>query len=266
VSADDLEGRVALVTGSSRGIGRATAVALASRGARVILTARGREDLEAATEEAARAGPSPRGEECDFEDPAQIESLFDRLKADRIAIDILVNNVGLARMARFDEVPDEEWHRDWELNVMSAVRCCRRVIPGMRRAGWGRIVNVASSAAKRPSARWPHYATTKAALLGLTMTLADAYGRDGITVNAICPGPVASSLWTGEGGFADRIAEERGVTRESVLEEVGKGIPLGRMGEPEEIAAAIAFLCTDAARFVHGAAFSVDGGNVRIIV
>jgi 3-oxoacyl-[acyl-carrier protein] reductase len=262
----ELESRVALVTGSSRGIGKATAVALASRGARVVVTARGRSDLREAAADVARVGPAPRIEECDFEEPAQIESLFDRLEADGLAIDILVNNVGIARMARFEDVPDEEWRRDWELNVMSAVRCCRRALPAMRRKGWGRIVNVASSAAKRPSARWPHYATTKAALLGLTMTLADAYGREGITVNAVCPGPVASSLWTAEGGLADAVAERRGGSRETAMAEVGERIPIGRMGEPEEVGEVIAFLCTDAARYVHGAALSVDGGNVRIVV
>ena len=261
-----LEGRLALVTGSSRGIGRATAVALGARGARVVVTARGAEDLARVVEVVARVGPAPRAEICDFEDPAAIEALFDRLETDGLVVDILVNNVGIARMARFDEVPDAEWRRDWELNVMSAVRCCRRALPAMHRKGWGRIVNVASSAAKRPSARWPHYATTKAALLGLTMALADAHGRDGITINAVCPGPVASPLWTAPGGLADAVAEARGGSPDAVLQEVGERIPIGRMGEPEEIGEVIAFLCTDAARYVHGAALSVDGGNVRIVV
>jgi 3-oxoacyl-[acyl-carrier protein] reductase len=257
--------RTALVTGSSRGIGRATAVALAAGGARVVLTARGTANLEEAARAVLAVGPEPRVEACDFEEAPQIDSLFDRLAADGVAIDILVNNVGIARIARFDEVPDREWARDWELNVMSAVRCSRRAIPSMRARGWGRIVNVASSAAKRPSARWPHYATTKAALLGLTMVLADTYARDGITVNAVCPGPVASPMWTGESGLANVVARP-GESREDVLERVGAGIPIGRMGEPEEIAAAIAFLASDAASYVNGAALSVDGGNLRIVV
>lgn len=254
------------MTGSSRGIGRATAVALASRGARVVLSARGASDLKEATRAVAAVGPEPRVEPCDFELPAEIDALFDRLDSDGVAIDILVNNVGRAFMARFDEVSDEEWTRDWELNVMSAVRCCRRALPTMRRRGWGRIVNVASSAGKRPSARWPHYATTKAALLGLTMVLADTCAREGITVNAVCPGPVMSPLWTAEGGLADHLADEQGVEWEKVLDRVGAGNPIGRMGEPEEIAAAIAFLCGNTASFVNGVALSVDGGSVRIVV
>jgi NAD(P)-dependent dehydrogenase (short-subunit alcohol dehydrogenase family) len=262
----ELAGRTALVTGSSRGIGRATAVALASRGARVVLSARGASDLEEAMRAVAAVGLEPRSEQCDFGLPAEIDGLFDRLDGDGVVIDILVNNVGRASMARFDEVSDEEWARDWELNVMSAVRCCRRALPAMRRRGWGRVVNVASSAGKRPSARWPHYATTKAALLGLTMVLADTYAREGITVNAVCPGPVASPSWTAEGGLADRLADKRGVDRREILDRVAAGIPIGRMGEPEEVAAAIAFLCGDAASFVNGVALSVDGGNVRIVV
>jgi NAD(P)-dependent dehydrogenase (short-subunit alcohol dehydrogenase family) len=167
-------------------------------------------------------------------------------------------------MADFLEVPDEEWAAIWELNVMSAVRCTRRSLPRMREQGWGRIVNVSSSAGIRPSARWPHYAPTKAALQALTMVLADAYGRDGVTVNAVCPGPVLSPTWTAEDGLAARLAEGRGKTKEEVLSAVGSRIPVGRMGEPEEIAAAIAFLASDEASFVNGAVVSVDGGNVHV--
>ncbi len=257
---------MALVTGSSRGIGRATAESLAARGATVVVTAREPADLEEAARAVAARGPAPRVERCDFGSADEIERLFDRLAEARVEIDVLVNNVGIARIASFDEIGDAEWARNWEINVMSAVRCARRAIPGMRARGWGRIVNVSSTAGKRPSARWPAYAPTKAALQALTMVLADDLGEAGVTVNAVCPGPVRTRLWTAPGeGLAARLAgDDEG--RAAVLERVGAGLPAGRMGEPGEIAAAIAFLASPAAAFVNGAVLAVDGGNVRTVV
>lgn len=257
--------RCALVTGSSRGIGRATAIALAQAGSRVVLSSRGGDDLETAAHAVAAAGPEPRVEACDFGDARQIDGLFNRLAADGEAIDILVNNVGLSRMGDFLEVADEEWTRSWVLNVMSAVRCTRRALPEMRERGWGRIVNVSSSAGIRPSARWPDYAPAKAALQALTMVLADGYAKDGITVNAVCPGPTLSPAWTAANGLAEHVAQTQGTTPARVLESVAARVPAGRMGEPEEIAAAIAFLASEEASFVNGAVVSVDGGNVHIV-
>ncbi|MDX1622874.1 MAG: SDR family oxidoreductase [Gemmatimonadota bacterium] len=256
--------RTALVTGSSRGIGRATAVALARDGTRVVLTARGREDLAEAAEEVAEAGGEPVVEPCDFGDAGSIASLFDRLEREGVEIDVLVNNVGVARIAPFEEVDDVEWDRNWRINVMSAVRCSRRVAPGMAGRGWGRIVNVSSSAGVRPSPRWPAYAPTKAATQALAMVLAATYGERGVTVNAVCPGPVATPMWTDEEGLW-RVVARKGEEREEVLARVGEGLPAGRMGEPGEVGAVIAFLCSEEASFVNGAVLSVDGGNVRIV-
>lgn len=261
----DLAGRTALVTGSSRGIGRAVAVALAGRGAEVILSARGAADLADAAAEVAAVGPAPRVEVCDFAGPAGIRALFDRLAADGVAVDVLVGNVGTARIAPFAEMDDDEWDRNWDVNVMSAVRSARRALPRMVERGWGRIVFVSSSAGKRPSARWPAYAPTKAALQALTMVLADEYGGTGVTINAVCPGPVRTSMWTGDDGLWRAVARP-GESKEAVLARIAAGIPAGRMGEPEEVAAVVAFLCSAAAGGVHGTALSVDGGNVRIVV
>lgn len=257
--------KTALVTGSSRGIGRATAVALAEAGFGVILTARGHADLADAAGEVVATGVDPRVEPCDFADPGSVQSLFDRLEDDGVEIDVLVNNVGVARLADFEDVDDEEWELNWAVNVMSAVRCGRRAIPAMAERGWGRVVNVSSSAGKRPSAKWPAYAPTKAALQALTMVLADEYGGTGVTVNAVCPGPVRTSMWTDEDGLWRAVARE-GEGREDVIERIGAGLPAGRMGEPGEVAAVVAFLCSEDAGWVHGAALSVDGGNVRIVV
>lgn len=230
----------------------------------MVLAARGREDLAKAAEAVAAAGAEPRVEICDFADAAEIADLFDRLETDRVSVDALVNNVGIARTASFEEVDDAEWTRNWEINVMSAVRCCRRTLAGMVDRGWGRIVNVSSSAGIRPGARWPAYAPTKSALQGLTMVLAATYGESGVTANAVCPGPAKTPMWTAEDGLW-REAARAGEDRDRVLERVGEGIPAGRMGKPAEIGAAIAFLCSEAASFVNGAVLSVDGGNVRIV-
>ncbi|MDX1660684.1 MAG: SDR family oxidoreductase [Gemmatimonadota bacterium] len=254
--------KTALVTGSSRGIGRATAVALAESGHAVVLTARGREDLAEAADAVAAAGGVARVERCDFGDEESIEGLFERLDDDGVAIDVLVNNVGVARMADFEDVDDAEWNLNWSVNVMSAVRCGRRAIPGMAERGWGRVVNVSSSAGKRPSAKWPAYAPTKAALQALTIVWADAYGSAGVRVNAVCPGPVKTPMWTAEDGLWREVADDRA----EALERVGEKLPVSRMGRPDEVAAAIAFLCGDEASWVHGAILSVDGGNVGIVV
>jgi NAD(P)-dependent dehydrogenase (short-subunit alcohol dehydrogenase family) len=135
----------------------------------------------------------------------------------------------------------------------------------MTERGWGRVVNVSSSAGKRPSARWAAYAPTKAALQGLTIVLADELRGTGVTVNAVCPGPVRSSLWTGEEGLWSSVAEG-GEGREEALARIGSGLHAGRMGEPEEVGEAISFLCSESASWVHGAVLSVDGGSVRLVV
>jgi 3-oxoacyl-[acyl-carrier protein] reductase len=148
----------------------------------------------------------------------------------------------------------------WQLNVMSYVRAIRAALPHLR-ASRGAIVNVSSTAGKRPSGGMPHYSVTKAAVLSLSRLAADLYAADGIRCNAVTPGPTATEAWLGEGGLAEQQGE-----REEVLAKVGAGRPLGRLAEPEEIAAVIAFLASERASYVTGAAWSADGGTVPIIV
>ena len=154
----------------------------------------------------------------------------------------------------------------WQLNVMSYVRAIRAVAPSMRARGRGAIVNVASTAGKRPSTGMPNYSVTKAAVLSLSRLVADLYAADGIRCNAVAPGPTATRAWLGGGGLAEQQAERAGTTREDVLESVARGRPLGRLAEPHEIAAVVTFLCSERAAYVTGAAWSVDGGTVPIIV
>jgi 3-oxoacyl-[acyl-carrier protein] reductase len=180
-------------------------------------------------------------------------------------VDCLVNNIGEAYQIGFEELTDRQWEDLWQLNVMSYVRAIRAVLPAMRERG-GAIVNVSSSAGKRPSTSMPNYSITKAAVLSLSRLVADLYSGEGVRCNAVTPGPTATAAWLAGGGLADQQAKRTGTTREQVLESVGKGRPLGRLAEPEEIAAVIAFLCSDRASYVTGAAWSADGGTVPIII
>jgi NAD(P)-dependent dehydrogenase (short-subunit alcohol dehydrogenase family) len=177
-------------------------------------------------------------------------------------IDVLVNNVGLAYQARLDDLTDAQWDELWQLNVMSYVRAIRASVPHMRAAGGGTIVNVSSTAGKRPSVGMPNYSVTKAAVLSLSRLVADTYAKDGIRCNAVAPGPTGTEAWLGDGGLAD----QQGGDRATVLEKVGAGRPLGRLARPEEIAAVIVFLCSDRSSYVTGAAWSADGGTVPIIL
>jgi NAD(P)-dependent dehydrogenase (short-subunit alcohol dehydrogenase family) len=253
-----LRDRVCVVTGSTAGIGLETARLLAAEGARVVVTGRDAERVEQARENVGAV----LGVTADLSDPAAPEALITKVGA----VDCLVNNVGEAYQASFEEVTDEQWDSMWQLNVMSYVRCIRAVLPGMREAGRGTIVNVSSTAGKRPSTGMPNYSVTKAAVLSLSRLIADLYAADGIRCNAVTPGPTATGAWLDEGGLADQQAARSINTREQVLEKVGAGRPLGRLAEPEEIASVIAFLCSERSSYVTGSAWSADGGTVPIII
>jgi NAD(P)-dependent dehydrogenase (short-subunit alcohol dehydrogenase family) len=177
-------------------------------------------------------------------------------------LDVLVNNVGIARQARFEDVTDDEWDAYWRLNVMSYVRTIRAALPQLLSSDAAAIVNVSSTAGKRPSTGMPHYSVTKAAVLSLSRLVADLYAKDGVRCNAVTPGPTATEAWLGDGGLAD----QQGGVREEVLAKVGAGRPLGRLATAEEIAAVVVFLCSPRASYVTGAAWSADGGTVPIIL
>ena len=190
----------------------------------------------------------------------------ERLVAEAGALDVLVNNVGVAYDATFAELSDEQWDELWRVNVMSYVRTIRAALPAMRARSQGSIVNVSSTAGKRPSPSLPHYSVTKAAVLSLSRLVADTYASEGIRCNAVAPGPTATGAWLAPGGLADQQAGRTGKAREQVLASVGAGRPLGRLAEADEIAAVIAFLASERASYVTGAAWSVDGGTVPIII
>ena len=172
-----------------------------------------------------------------------------------------------ARWRDLDDVPDEDWQAAWDVNVMASHRATRALVPGMRERGWGRVVNVSSTAGKRPSRNMPEYSVAKAAL-SLSRLWADRCAAGGVLVNAICPGPTKSELWVAEGGLADQSAELSGLrqARPRHSRGSGEGRPIGRLAEVGEIAAAIVFLCSERASYVAGAAWSVDGGTVPVII
>jgi 3-oxoacyl-[acyl-carrier protein] reductase len=256
-----------VVTGASRGIGLATARSLCAEDASVLLVARSPATLEAALETCRAAGGKAAALACDVTDPGAGERMLAEARATVGEPDVLVNNAGTARWRDLDDVPDEDWQAAWDLNVMAPLRAMRVLVPGMRERGWGRVVNVASTAGKRPSANMPEYSVAKAAELSLSRLWADRCAGDGVLVNAICPGPTKSELWIGEGGLAEQSAALSGlVSAEEAIAKSGAGRPIGRLAEPEEIAGAIVFLCSERASYVAGAAWSVDGGTVQVII
>jgi 3-oxoacyl-[acyl-carrier protein] reductase len=244
-----LREKVCLVTGSTEGIGLATVELLRAEGANVVSSSRG------------SAGPGDLHVAADLSRPGEPERVVESALAGFGRVDCLVNNVGWAEIHRFDELTEEIWERSWQINVMSAVRATKSVLPGMREQGAGAIVNVSSTSAKRPSPGMPEYSVTKAALLSFSRLVADLHAKDGIRCNAVTPGPTATRAWLQEGGLADQQGD-----REEIFAKVGAGRPLGRMATPEEIAAVVVFLCSDRASYVTGAAWSVDGGTVPIII
>ena len=266
-----LAGRSCAVTGAGRGIGRAAARMLCEAGAQVLLISRTEDELRDATVECGRAGAPEHGRAADLALDVTAPDAGERILAeatDRFGgLDVVVNNAGAATWRDLDEVPDEDWTTAYELNVLAPMRLMRAACPAMAERGWGRVVNVASSAGKRPSAMMGEYSVAKAAELSLSRLYADRWAAGGVLVNAVCPGPVKSEMWMAPGGLLDQSVELRGdADRDAALESVASGRPIGRLAEVDEIASVITFLCSERASYVAGAAWGADGGTVRVII
>ena len=238
-----IEGRTAVVTGATRGIGAATADLLEADGARVVRVARS-EGVDVTAADA----------------PERVAELAGG------RVDILVNNAGTSEIKPLDELVDADWYAAYELNVMAPLRFMRHFAPGMAEHGWGRIVNVTSTAGKRPSQTWPAYSVAKAAQHSLSRLFADFWAPRGVLVNAVAPGPTGTPLWRGPGGLAEQVAAREGGTAEDAIAKHARKVPLGRFGEPEEIASVVAFLCSERASWVTGAAWSADGGTFQSMI
>lgn len=242
-----LEGRIVLITGGSAGIGLAAAKAMVESGATVATVSRGEAPgVGEALHVAADLGVAGEPQRAVGEAQAQLGS-----------IDVLVNNVGLAVIRRLEDVTDDDWDLSLRLNLMSAIHATAAVLPGMRERRSGSIVNVASTAGRRPSRSMPDYSVAKAAMLAYSRQVAEVYAADGIRCNSVIPGPTLTPAWTEPGGLAEQQGD-----REAVLAKAAAARPLGRFASAEEIAGVIVFLASDAAAYVTGAEWSVSGGTV----
>jgi 3-oxoacyl-[acyl-carrier protein] reductase len=238
-----ISGRTAVVTGATRGIGAAAARLLRDEGARVVPVARS-EGIDVTARDAA-------------------ERIAERAGG---PVDILVNNAGTSTIRPLEEMLDEDYYDAFELNVMAPMRLMRRFAPAMAERGWGRIVNVTSSAGKRPSQTWPAYSVAKAAQHSLSRLFADYWAASGVLINVVAPGPTATSLWMDPGGLADQVAEREGIARDEAIARQAAKSPLGRFADEEEVAAVVAFLCSERAGNVAGAAWSADGGAFQSMI
>lgn len=250
----DLTGRTAIVTGASMGIGASSVKLLADHGATVAFCARG----HAAVDELAGYSSSVHGYVADMSDAESTNDFLSGVDDDLGDVDILINNVGASPSRNFLYMQDDDWEQLFQLNMMSAVRCSRAVLPRMRARQWGRIVMISTVGALYPNAALIDYAATKAAMISTAKALAGKYGRDGVLVNSVLPGLVHTAMWDRAAG---ELAEASGKTADEILAGNAKGVPVGRYATPEEVANVVVFLCSEAASYVNGQAISVDGGS-----
>ena len=257
-----LDGRVALVTGASQGIGRSIALALAEEGADLVLVARRRPGLDAVAGEVAALGRRAEVVPADVATADGVASVASAAVARFGAVDILVNNAGKGGPKPFLELSDDDWQASIDLNLLSAVRLSRALLPQMRERGWGRIINISSRVGREPDPYFAAYAAAKSALINFSKSLATGFSKDGVLTNCIVPGLIRSEAID---DAARRSAEATGKTVEEVFAATlaKRPIPAGRIGEPDDVAALVALLASDRASWITGSCFTIDGGIVR---
>ena len=253
-----LAGKVAVITGSTQGIGKASALRLAAEGAGVVICARGQARLDAVSDEIRRAGGKVHAVAADVSKAADCERLVDEAVQAFGRLDILVNNAGTASTGAFESVTDETWQADFDLKLFGAIRLIRLVLPHLKRQGGGRIINITNIGAKQPPARSMPTTVTRAAGLAMTKALSREFAADRILVNTVCIGLVRA-------GQHETTAARRGIDVEDLYRTLGKNVPLGRVGQAEEVANVITFLASDAASFVTGTSINLDGGASAVL-
>lgn len=259
-----LDGRVALVCGSSSGLGFAIASALAEEGCTVGLNGRDPERLQQAVQVvASRTKGSIDGFRADVSVPSDVVDLVATVSSRLGGLDILVCNAGGPPATRFADAPSESWQKALDLNLLSTINLCRAVLPAMRQRQWGRIICLTSVGAKQPLGDLILSTTARAGVLGFAKALADEVAPDGVTVNSVCPGYMKTER---VGELLGKRAEMQHKPPDEILAGLVQNIPMRRMGDPAELAAAVTFLASDRASYITGAAIQVDGGFVRSIL
>ena len=256
----ELAGRIALVTGGGRGIGRAVALSLASAGADVAVTARSSKELEETAAVIRATGRRAEAIVCDVAERPQVDALIAQVKGALGDPLILVNNAGIAGSAKLTDTTDEMWDRMLRVNATGAFYCTRALLPLMLQAKWGRIVNIASTAARTGAPYIAAYAASKHALLGLTRAVAAEVAARGITVNAVCPGYVDTEMTDAS---AANISNRTGRTEQDARKILEGFSPQGRLMTAGEVAAMTLFLCSGLAGGINGQGIVIDGGAVQ---
>jgi NAD(P)-dependent dehydrogenase (short-subunit alcohol dehydrogenase family) len=253
-----LKGKVAIITGGSEGLGKATAEKFAKCGAKVAICSRRADVLDAAAKEIEKSGADVLAMATDVTKNDQVEKFFNAVVGRWGGVDVLLNNAGTSQAAAFLDVTDETWTYDWDLKVMGAIRFCKLVVPVMKKRGGGAIINVTTIGGKTPLAKALPTSMTRAAGINLTKSLSKEYAADQIRVNTICLGVVKSAQWTRrfKGGDLDAYYADMAKQR---------GVPLGRLGEAEEFADLVAFLASDRAKWITGTAVNFDGGAAAAV-
>jgi 3-oxoacyl-[acyl-carrier protein] reductase len=260
-----MDGRVAVITGASTGLGLAMAKEFAASGASVALLARKMDALTAAKAEVAKAAGKTNAKieaySCDVAKAQPIADTFKKIEAEFGKVDILVNNAGISHAKAFETVTDEDWQGDLDLKLFGAIRTIRLALPGMRQRKWGRIVNVLNIGAKAPNGNSAPTSVSRAAGMALTKALSHENAPHGVLVNAMLVGLIESDQWARR-----HKAQGGGKSYQEFLEGMSKGrIPIGRMGKAEEFARMACFLCSDAGSFITGVAINVDGGASPVV-